>query len=673
MTLEGSGSDGCHLSPGLLRWLAGVPTEASRLEVAAALEEELFGTSLFDGASDEGGVSELGRLRALGRRLQAGPDEENLLCLLLAVEVSPEVLWAVRALSGHADLRGIDPLFVKHLLDPRGDRPSAMAQALDPDAPLFRYGLVLGMAEGAHGEPGPMRLAPPLLGYLLGHEWSHGGPWVARYEPGVKAYPGIDEAALVPAPLLEEVQRLVSETEICVLSSPRGGGANLVARMVAGRLGHALVVVDMEGLCGSEPPVENAEHVLRQAFGQAVATGALLLVLRAEASVRSGTLPSLFARLLKEVPVPVLVEVAPHAEARILAWVPGGQYARIAISIPGAPERERLWRTLLETTCSKTVAHDLAASLKGFPLGPEQIASIWAKTRGDASVGLDVLQAMAREATGHRLGALAVRVPATATWDEVVLPEKTHQAVIELLAHARHMHKVLDEWGFARHLHESRAISALFSGPPGTGKTLVASLIARELGVELYRVDLARVVSKYIGETEERLARLFDEARAGGVCLLFDEADALFARRTEVRSSVDRYANLEVDFLLQKLEEYDGVVILTTNFPQSIDEAFLRRIKFRIQFPKPDVQERLRLWRRMIPPQAPVEPGLRLEVLAEVYELTGAEIRNAVLRAAFMAAEASKPLSLALLDQAARTECEQLGRVVTRTAIKRTG
>ena len=205
---------------------------------------------------------------------------------------------------------------------------------------------------------------------------------------------------------------------------------------------------------------------------------------------------------------------------------------------------------------------------------------------------------------------------------------------------------------------------ALFSGPSGTGKTMVAGLIARELGMDLYRIDLSRMVSKYIGETEKQLAMLFDEARASGCALLFDEADSLFGKRTEVSSSTDRYANLEVNFLLQQVEEHPGVVLLTSNFPQSIDEAFMRRLRFRIDFPRPEASERAAMWGRMIAKEAPQDADLKLQALADHYELSGGEIRNAVLRAALYAAGEDRRITAQDLERSARAEYRQLGRLV---------
>jgi len=234
------------------------------------------------------------------------------------------------------------------------------------------------------------------------------------------------------------------------------------------------------------------------------------------------------------------------------------------------------------------------------------------------------------------------------------------------MARIRERARVYETWGFAKKVGKGLGVSALFSGPPGTGKTMAAGLIAQDLGVEIYQVDLSKIVSKWIGETEKNLAMLFDAAEAGHAILLFDEADALFAKRTEVKSSNDRYANQEVNFLLQRMESFAGIVILTTNLDTAIDEAFLRRLSLRVQFPMPEPEERLKLWETLIPKTAPTQGDLRLEKLADHYVMSGGYIRNAVLRAAFLAASERRSIDSTHLSRAAHLEYEAMGKITNR-------
>jgi SpoVK/Ycf46/Vps4 family AAA+-type ATPase len=244
-----------------------------------------------------------------------------------------------------------------------------------------------------------------------------------------------------------------------------------------------------------------------------------------------------------------------------------------------------------------------------------------------------------------------------------VLPPDIQESVLELIARIKHRRTVYDTWGFDQVLTTARGVTALFQGGPGTGKTLVASAIANELGMDLYRVDLSRIMSKWIGETEQNLAKLFDAAEDGHAIVLFDEADSLFAKRTEVRTSVDRYANLEVNYLLQRLDTFEGIAILTTNFGTTIDSAFKRRLSFRLTLPFPDEEAREALWRSHLPPQLPRHGRFDLADLARRYRLSGGYIRNAAVRAAFLAAEEQSPLTQDHLERAIRAEFREIGKI----------
>jgi SpoVK/Ycf46/Vps4 family AAA+-type ATPase len=222
------------------------------------------------------------------------------------------------------------------------------------------------------------------------------------------------------------------------------------------------------------------------------------------------------------------------------------------------------------------------------------------RTTGDVTAPA-IIHAVRRQAD-HALSEVAEPFSTTLTWDDVVLPDEVSDAIIDILGHARHRAQVFDTWGFRRKVSYGRGLSCLFSGPPGTGKTMVAAVLAQTLERELYRIDLSRVTSKWIGETEKNLARVFDEAERAQVILLFDEADSLFSARTSVTSANDRFANNEINYLLQRMEAYDGMTILTTNLDASIDPAFKRRLKFRVAFQMPEAPQRTMLWQSMLPP-----------------------------------------------------------------------
>ncbi|HLO89512.1 MAG TPA: ATP-binding protein [Nostocaceae cyanobacterium] len=279
-----------------------------------------------------------------------------------------------------------------------------------------------------------------------------------------------------------------------------------------------------------------------------------------------------------------------------------------------------------------------------------------------------VLWHSCRSLARPQLDDLAQHIRSSATWDDLILPEEQSQTLREMVAHVRQRMKVYEKWGFASKGGRGLGISALLAGASGTGKTLSAEVVANELNLDLYRIDLSSVVSKYIGETEKNLRRIFDAAEIGGAVLLFDEADALFGKRTQVKDSHDRHANIEVSYLLQRMEAYQGLVVLTTNLKESIDTAFLRRIRFILNYSFPDVNERTAIWRRIFPPGVPTQ-DLDYEQLGKL-NVSGGNIRNIALNAAFLAADANQPVMMKHIRIAADTEYRKIGKVLTDNEVK---
>ena len=267
-----------------------------------------------------------------------------------------------------------------------------------------------------------------------------------------------------------------------------------------------------------------------------------------------------------------------------------------------------------------------------------------------------------------RLNDLAQHIESSAAWDDLVLPERERQVLRDIAAHVRQRSKVYESWGFAGKGGRGLGISALFAGASGTGKTMAADALAEELRLDLYRIDLSSVVSKYIGETEKNLRRVFDAAEAGGAILLFDEADALFGKRSDVKDSHDRYANMEVSYLPQRMEAYRGLAILTTNLKDALDTAFLRRLRFIVRFPFPDANQRAEIWQRIFPKDTPTE-DLDVKKLAKL-SVAGGNIRNIAMNAAFFAADAGEPVGMKHLLQAAQSEYIKLERPLTDAEVK---
>ena len=266
--------------------------------------------------------------------------------------------------------------------------------------------------------------------------------------------------------------------------------------------------------------------------------------------------------------------------------------------------------------------------------------------------------------SNQKLGSLSRKITPGYSWPDIVLPRNRLQQLRDICHYVEYRDQVFGEWGFGRKCSYGNGVSALFAGPSGTGKTMAAEIIAGELSLDLYKIDLSTVVSKFIGETEKNLSRIFTEAETSNAILFFDEADALFGKRSEVKDSHDRYANIEVGYLLQRIEEYDGVVILASNFRKNIDEAFVRRLQFVIEFPFPNKAERRRIWDVVWPREAPKDPGIDFDVLAERYEITGGNIRNIALASAFLAAEDGRVVNMEHLFTATQRELQKMGKIV---------
>ncbi len=341
------------------------------------------------------------------------------------------------------------------------------------------------------------------------------------------------------------------------------------------------------------------------------------------------------------------------------------QRPSIAFDVPQPTYSEQLdiWHSHLGTAAAE-LNGEVEALVAQFNLNAAaiQVACHQVKIDGKNSPSpiQNQLWDLCRVQARPRLDALAQRIESAATWSDLVLPERERQTLQDMVAHLRQRAKVYEEWGFARKESRGLGISALFSGSSGTGKTMAAEVLAKELHLDLYRIDLSAVVSKYIGETEKNLRRIFEAAESGGAILLFDEADALFSKRTQVRDSHDRHANVEVSYLLQRMEAYQGLAILTTNLKDALDSAFLRRIRFVVPFPFPDTAARTEIWRRIFPRQTPTE-GLDFKKLGKL-NVAGGNIRNIALNAAVLAADGGKPVMMKHLLQGAKSEYLKLER-----------
>jgi SpoVK/Ycf46/Vps4 family AAA+-type ATPase len=337
---------------------------------------------------------------------------------------------------------------------------------------------------------------------------------------------------------------------------------------------------------------------------------------------------------------------------------------------PDSSEQCSIWRQALSGLQS-SVDTELEAIAEQFDFGPSMISRSLRHALGQARlrdaqsavITGDDLWLACRQSAASGMEGLAQAITPCHSWQDLVAPAPVIRVLEEIAAQVAQRHRVYTAWGFGRKLNRGRGISALFAGPSGTGKTMAAEILAGHLNLDLYRIDLSSVVSKYIGETEKNLRRVFDSAERGGAILFFDEADALFGKRTEVKESHDRYANIEIDYLLQRMEEYRGLAILATNMKSHLDQAFLRRLRFLVEFPLPDFAHRKRIWQKTFAPGAPLG-GINYDHLARL-EISGGNIRNIVVNAAFLAAGDGAAIGMGHLMRAAAREYAKEERLIT--------
>ncbi len=459
---------------------------------------------------------------------------------------------------------------------------------------------------------------------------------------------------------------------VVAIRGPEHSGKKHIARALMHELGKPLVIVDFARL-----PKTNIDlpRILRIAARDALLIGAALYIDHADVFADPEALAEPPRPLLDLLPrFPDLVFLG--STRRLHQLDQHREVLRTTCDLPSPAQRKDLWTKVTPADIQLGKDVDLDELSRKYSIGAGAIeagmreAANAARMREGkgAEVRFNDLLDGARNQLVHKLGSIAERVTKTYRWEDLILPDDVIESLKEMVGFAKFRSTVYDKWGFLSKHAYGRGVSSLFWGPPGTGKTMVAGIMARELDMEIFRVDLSRVVSKWIGETEKNLAKVFDEATASQAILLFDEADSLFAKRTEVKSSNDRYANLEVSFLLQRMEQYDGVSILTTNFEDTIDEAFKRRLQFRIEFPFPDIEDRQRLWKVMVPKTVPLAPDIDWFRLAKRFDLAGGNIRNAVARAAFYAAEAGTPVDQVMLEKAGTRESEETGKLVQHLA-----
>jgi AAA+ superfamily predicted ATPase len=631
------------------------------------------------------------RWQALCGALALTPLEQDMLLLVLAPELHARYETLYAYLNNDLARRHVSAELAMRLLGP--DSSVALRASLAPDAQLAASGVLLpaGAGDTPRAQRG-WRLAPPLSDWLLGLAWSD-----ERLPPAVYSAwrsdgggRGVDDPGVARS-LRPRGSRLAAAVDaslarqralVAVVSAATADDAQYVAHRVLEQAGCQLLQLDLRALRTLPAPAEAVTALQLQArvTGRAVLVAPLDALAEPDGRLNE---PLLTALRRLGAALPCLYASGPGRwreavlalglrEAALSEQDDDAADGVFELGVPelNGEERAELWRSELAG-----LDFDAQALADRFVLGPVRIRRAARRAlellRDGAAAGLQAACFAAARALSTEDAADVTRaVESTLRWDDLVLPAPVAARLREVLRAIELRPRVLDDWGLARRLNGGRAINVMLAGVSGTGKTMAAGLVARSVGMDLHRLELAAVVSKYIGETEKNLDRAFDAARRANAILFIDEADALLGKRSEVKDAHDRHANVEIAYLLQKMEDHDGVVIIATNLAGNLDEAFSRRMQFVIDFPLPDAGGRERLWRGMLPTALPLAGDIDFAFLARQFALAGGDIRNVVLDAAYAAAADAAPLSMRHLLQAVARQQAKRGRAMDRAQLR---
>jgi hypothetical protein len=584
-------------------------------------------------------------LEELAAAFELSPFERHVLVLCAGIDL--DASFATLCAAAHGDPRRAYPTFSLAL----AALPNAHWSALAPDGPL-RYWRMIELGSGESLTACPLRIDERVLHHLTGVPHLDD-----RLEPLMQPVAPPADLPASHATIARRIAALWSREShagghvVMQLCGVDAEGQRAIAAAAGALLGIRVMVLHAADI----PTAGSDRDTLRRLWERESVLGGGAIVLDAH-DLDTGPARRAVSAFVDRLRTPAIIcGRDPLTDLR--RHIP-----RFDVAPPRAVEVEGMWREALGPAADG-LNGALAAMAQQFRLSSSAIRLIGAVVLAEERAEPQRLWDACRDQARTHLDDLAQRVTVAATWADLVLPRAQCDVLREIQAHVRERACVYESWGFAKKSARGLGISALFCGASGTGKTMAAEALAHELRLDLYRIDLSQVVSKYIGETEKNLRRVFDAAESGGAVLLFDEADALFGKRSEVKDSHDRYANIEVSYLLQRMEAYRGLAILTTNMKSALDPAFLRRLRFVVEFPFPDAAHRAEIWRRMLPVELPTE-GLVVEKLARL-AVPGGSIRNIAVHGAFLAADAREPVRMTHLLAAARREYAKLERTLT--------
>ncbi|NEO82942.1 MAG: ATP-binding protein [Spirulina sp. SIO3F2] len=588
-------------------------------------------------------------LTQLRRRFGLSDFEANVILLCAAMELDPHCLTLCGQIAGNPEQAYPTLALALQLF------PNAAWDILAPQRPPLHWQLLKIDAQPTLTQA-RLRLDPRILCYLLGvpafdMELT---PWMHPLTAETLQLPPSHVAI---ATQIEQTWRAGRLAPVQLCSSDYKA-QQAITKQLAQALGFEVYTVTAQTL----PTQPQELYPLKQRWLREALLSRALLLINCHDLATSPAHQHAIAYFLQTLQAPVILCSSTQHHF--------GEQTVLTLDLPSLPhqEQQQLWTQYLGARAAELNGH-LAPIVTQFNLGSHTIQAACASVQATPIEELpnqlwQYCRMQARPAIEH----LAQRIDCTATWEDLILPPREKEILGAIADQVKQRSEVYQTWGFAGKSSRGLGVSALFAGPSGTGKTMAAEVLAREFQLDLYRIDLSAVSSKYIGETEKNLRQIFDAAESGGAVLLFDEADALFGKRTQVKDSHDRHANLEVSYLLQRMEAYQGLAILTTNLKDSLDQAFVRRLRFIVNFPYPNAEIRSQIWSRVFPAQAPIN-GLDFELLGQL-DVAGGNIRAIALNAAFFAASAGESIQMKHLLKATQTEYAKIGRVLTSREIQ---
>lgn len=618
----------------------------------------------------------------LSRIFQLTPFEMDivLVCLAPEIDLKYEKLYAY--LQDDISKKSPSVCLILDLLCGTEEEKINARGCFFDQAPLFKFQL-LKFTDSSRERPmlsRSLKLDDRIVNFLLEQDgWDSGFTSV-----GELIIPATDWSYLVMEnDKIQQLKRMheafFEEDErnrvIFYLKGPYGAGKKLLAEAFCFHMKLPLIIVDMDELTGSDSQPD-VEQLVDRLFREALLQPAALylehfdrLVSANSREIRESHLQNAVVRAIEEYSFITFLagEMSWDSPPRLKKH----PIVKIELPIPSFPLRKQLWEMSLNGGCSLSSEVDIGEIADKFQFTGGQIRDAVAEAKhsaamrgtldGEGLIMADLYRGCHAQ-SNHNLSKMARKIIPHYSWSDIVLPADKFQQLREMCNYVKYRHVVYGEWGFDRKISLGKGLNILFSGTSGTGKTMAAEIIANELKLDFYKIDLSCVVSKYIGETEKNLSAIFKEAETANAVLFFDEADALFGKRSEVKDSHDRYANIEINYLLQKMEEHEGIVILATNFRKNIDEAFTRRIHFSLDFPFPDETYRLDIWHKIFPSETPKSNDIDFEFLAKNFKISGGSIKNIALNAAFLAADNSKKVDIKHIIHAVKREYQKMGQ-----------